>query len=133
MLLPTFIYAQKATGSCNLPGSSSYVKVGYYDDGHLAVSNQSSIPLAEIHVRVICTASWKERQDGTDSRTGNPISRWVDKSKEITLCDQDYYNIPTLQTISITDGVQKPNVGINGATYSNFRVSVGNLICKKEE
>ena len=127
-----FANAQKATGTCKLPGAYDYVKVGYYDDGHLAVSNQSQIGLAEIHITVTCTASWKERHDRPDG-FGNDRSTWVEKSETITLCDQDFYNIPCCQTTTISDGVKTPSQvkKVNGVKYSDFQVTVGNLICAK--
>ena len=124
-------YAQTATGSCKLPGSYDYVKVGYYDDGHIAMSNQSQMGLAEIHVTVTCKATWKYRQDRPDG-FGNDNSTWVEKSETITLCDKDFYNIPCCQTTMLTEGVHAPQdvKRVNGVKYSNFQVYVGNLICK---
>lgn len=127
MLSSPCIYAQTATGSCKLPGSYDYVKVGYYDDGHLAVSVQSNMSLAELHITVTCTATWTEQIN-----RGGGHYDYVERSKDLTLCDKDFYNIPCCQTSMLNDGVYAPQSKCNlrGAEFSNYNVYVGNLICK---
>lgn len=117
--------AQTASGSCKLPGTYDYVNVDYYEDGHLAVSNQSGMVITQLHITVTCK--------GCLIIDSSPRSTHL-----ITLVDQTYYDIAPNQTTIITEGVKCSEAvertlddgRIVKSRYWDFQVEVGNAICK---
>lgn len=122
-------YAQTASGSCKLPGTYDYVNVDYYwEDDHLAVSNQSGTTITQLHIKVTCNLWYDIKETGRVTKAGS-----------LTIVDQTYYDIPPNQTTIITDGLkhfpkEKVYKKNNGETaerhFEDFSVEVGNLICK---
>ena len=123
MLLGTYANAQTASGTCKLPGTYDYVNVDYYDDGHLAVSNQSGMKITQLRITVKCTITYDITEKNRVIRT---------ESKTVTVCDKNFYDIAPNQTTRLEDGVKSRSdidVRRRDAKYE-YTVSVGNPICK---
>ena len=115
--------AQSASGSCQLPGSNEYVNVDYYDDGHLAVSNQSGMKITQLRISVLCTVKYKG-ENGEE------------ETKSEFLCNKTFYDIPANKTTRLTDGVKSRNDiqrEISGRiSRFHYEVKVENPMCKKQ-
>lgn len=117
--------AQTASGNCKLPGSSDYVNVDYYKDGHLTVSNQSTMKLTQLHITVTCTVTYNAPSKPGDFGGKRTVTK--------TVCDKNFYDIPAYQTTKLTDGVKsEDDIKVDNAVKYEYTVSVGNPICKQD-
>lgn len=113
----TFVtYAQDAKASCKMPGTYDYMTADFYKgqsqgDGSIRISNQASVPVVEVKVRVTC-----EYFDANNEWGAN----WT----ETTLYNQTVYGVPAQGYKDIK--VRMPKY----TKIRNFKVEIGNLICK---
>lgn len=117
--------AQTASGTCKLPGTYDYVNVDYYEsDGHLAVSNQSGMRLTQLRITVKCTITYEVKNYSTNQNET--------KTKTVTVCDKNFYDIAPNQTTTLSDGVKsRKDIDIrNNTAKYEYTVTVGNPICK---
>ena len=123
MFFGIIVYAQDASGSCKLPGTYDYVNVDYFENGHIAVSNQSGMIITQLHITVTCDEIYytHESINYKDVKTK--------KQRTVTLCDKNFYDIQPYKTTNLTDGVKEFKKHGYDSEY-RITVTVNNPICK---
>lgn len=115
-----FSYAQDAKTSCKMPGTYDYVSADFYKGrsegtGKIRLTNQATIPVLEIKVKVTC-----ELDSHIDSQGNNYGTSW----KTVTLYDRTVYGVPAQDYKDIEFEMPKYQ-GIR-----NIKIEIGNPICK---
>lgn len=109
-------YAQDAKASCKMPGTYDYMSADFYKGGSegkgkIRITNQASIPILEVSVKVTC-----------DYRDNN--NQWNVNWQSETLYDRTVYGVPAQGYKDIE--VEMPKY----TAIRNFRIEIGNPICK---
>lgn len=115
-------YAQDCTSKANVPGSKDQVKVEYFRNGTMKVTNTAKVMVEKVHIKVTC----EETYSGGSERGGKKV-------ETIVLCDMNVSSLKPGEARTIKEGVRNIEKAPHGGTIGNFKTIVTDVKAKQSD